>query len=55
MDKTIRKEGYVSDLIEDTAEKWISERDKDQPFCLIVGHKATHSNLDAGHSRFKKI
>lgn len=40
--KTIRKEGYVSDLIEDTAEKWISERDKDQPFCLIVGHKATH-------------
>lgn len=53
--KTIRKEGYVSDLIEDTAEKWISERDKDQPFCHYSRSQSNTSNLDAGHSRFKKI
>ncbi|MDO5608466.1 MAG: sulfatase [Capnocytophaga sp.] len=38
----IRKEGYVSDLIEDTAEKWLDQRDTNKPFCLIIGHKATH-------------
>lgn len=40
--KVVRKEGYVSDIVEDTAEKWLDERDPSKPFCLIIGHKATH-------------
>ncbi|MFC4870866.1 sulfatase [Negadavirga shengliensis] len=39
---TVRKEGYVSDLIQDAAERWLDDRNDDSPFCLIVGHKATH-------------
>lgn len=39
---TKRYEGYVSDVIEDVAEKWLDERDDSKPFCLIIGHKATH-------------
>lgn len=38
----VRKEGYVSDLIEDTSEKWLDGRNPEKPFCLIIGHKATH-------------
>lgn len=35
-------EGYVSDVISDLTVDWLDERESDQPFCLIVGHKATH-------------
>lgn len=35
-------EGYVSDITEDVAEEWLDQRDQDKPFCLIIGHKATH-------------
>lgn len=34
--------GYVTHIIEDKAESWMDERDKDKPFCLFIGHKATH-------------
>lgn len=37
-----RIEGYVSDVVEDAAEKWLNERDTSQPFCLVIGHKNTH-------------
>ena len=37
-----RNEGYVSDVIEDVSENWLNNRDKDKPFCLVIGHKATH-------------
>ena len=37
-----RFEGYVSNLIEDAAEDWLQKRDTSQPFCLVIGHKATH-------------
>ncbi len=37
-----RIEGYVSDVVEDAAEKWLTERDTSQPFCLVIGHKNTH-------------
>ncbi|MFB9864381.1 sulfatase family protein [Rufibacter immobilis] len=37
-----RVEGYVTTVTEDLAENWLSKRDKDKPFCLVVGHKATH-------------
>lgn len=37
-----RQEGYVSNIIEDEVEAWLDHRDKDKPFCLVIGHKATH-------------
>lgn len=37
-----KKEGYVSDVIEDVSESWLDSRDPDKPFCLVIGHKATH-------------
>lgn len=40
--KVVTEQGYVSTVIQDEAEKWLNNRDKDKPFCLIVGHKATH-------------
>lgn len=36
------KEGYVANVIEDDAEKWLDERDTTKPFCLVIGHKNTH-------------
>jgi arylsulfatase A-like enzyme len=35
-------EGYVSNVVEDVAEQWLDKRDTTQPFCLVIGHKATH-------------
>ncbi|MGX5818717.1 sulfatase family protein [Chitinophaga lutea] len=40
--RTIRKEGYATNVITDDAQHWLDGRDKDKPFCLIVGHKAPH-------------
>lgn len=40
--KSIKKEGYVTNLIEDISEEWLDSRDSTKPFCLVVGHKATH-------------
>lgn len=37
-----RHEGYVSNVIEDVAEEWLNKRDTAKPFCLVIGHKATH-------------
>lgn len=37
-----RMEGYVTNLIEDMAEDWLDGRDTSKPFCLVIGHKATH-------------
>lgn len=36
------KEGYVANVVEDEAEKWLDERDTTKPFCLVIGHKNTH-------------
>lgn len=38
----VRNEGYVTDIITNESEKWLDNRDKSKPFCLVVGHKATH-------------
>ena len=40
--KHVREQGYVSNIIEDEAEKWLDRRDMNKPFCLVVGHKAVH-------------
>lgn len=37
-----RIEGYVSNVIEDISEEWLNKRDTTKPFCLVIGHKATH-------------
>ena len=37
-----RIEGYVANVTADVAEEWLEKRDKDKPFCLVIGHKATH-------------
>lgn len=37
-----RINGYVTNIIEDKAENWLDSRDKNKPFCLFIGHKATH-------------
>lgn len=34
--------GYVTNIITDLSENWLSNRNKEKPFCLVVGHKATH-------------
>lgn len=34
--------GYVTDVITDKAINWLNNRKKDQPFCLLVHHKAAH-------------
>ncbi|MDB6151545.1 MAG: sulfatase [Chthoniobacter sp.] len=43
MDSSIKRvEGYASNVIEDAAETWLDKRDETKPFCLVIGHKATH-------------
>lgn len=37
-----RIEGYVTNVIENQSEDWLDKRDKTKPFCLVIGHKATH-------------
>lgn len=37
-----RFEGYVTNVITDVSEKWLDTRDASKPFCLVIGHKATH-------------
>jgi len=43
-----RIEGYVTDIITDIALDWLEKRDKEKPFCLMVQHKAPHSNWMPG-------
>ncbi|WP_290797954.1 sulfatase family protein [Flavihumibacter sp. UBA7668] len=37
-----RINGYATTIIEDIAENWLDGRDTSKPFCLVIGHKATH-------------
>lgn len=41
---TVRHKGYVTNLISDFALEWLDGRDKEKPFFLVVGEKATHRN-----------
>lgn len=34
--------GYCTDIITELATGWLNRRDTAMPFCLVVGHKATH-------------
>ncbi|SJN47556.1 sulfatase [Sphingobacterium sp. JB170] len=35
-------EGYVSSIITDKALGWLDQQESTEPFCLVLGHKATH-------------
>lgn len=39
---TVLNDGYVTNIITDKALHWLDQRPQDQPFCLLVHHKATH-------------
>ena len=42
---TIRKEGYITNLITDMSIDWMeNQRDKNKPFCIFIHHKAIHRN-----------
>lgn len=42
---TIRKHGYITNLITDDAIDWMeNKRDAEKPFCLLIHHKAIHRN-----------
>ncbi|MEI9893153.1 MAG: sulfatase-like hydrolase/transferase [Chthoniobacter sp.] len=38
----IKVDGYVTDIITDTALNWMKQRDKSKPFLLMCHHKAPH-------------
>ena len=40
--KTVRHEGYTTDLITDFSLDWLKNRDKSRPFLLMCQHKAPH-------------
>lgn len=40
----VRREGYCTDIITDTALGWLEERDPEKPFMLMCQHKAPHRN-----------
>ena len=44
MGRRYREKGYATTLITDMAIKWIGNRDKSKPFCILVHHKAPHRN-----------
>jgi arylsulfatase A-like enzyme len=39
---TTKSPGYCTDVITDQALAWISNRDKNKPFCIVIGQKAPH-------------
>ncbi|MEM6782524.1 MAG: sulfatase [Bacteroidota bacterium] len=39
-------EGYTTDLLSDFALAWLEERDEDQPFFLVLSHKAVHAEFE---------
>lgn len=53
-----RYEGYAGTVIGNLAEEWQGNQDTSRPFCLLIGHKATHrtrvpETVDFG--RFDKV
>jgi len=39
-----RDSGYVTDLITEKSIQWLNNRNKNQPFCLLIHQKAPHRN-----------
>ena len=52
---TRRREGYVTDVVTDLALEWLAEgRDADQPFMLMLQHKAPHRSWMPGPDHLTK-
>jgi arylsulfatase A-like enzyme len=45
---TVRREGYVTDIVTDLAIDWLDERQSEKPFFMWLGHKAPHRNWMPG-------
>lgn len=43
---TIKRKGYVSDVITDLGIEWLEKRDKTKPFFLMLHHKAPHDMFE---------
>ncbi|MBS1576377.1 MAG: DUF4976 domain-containing protein, partial [Bacteroidetes bacterium] len=39
---TVRMNGYITEVISDLVFSWLDKREKDKPFFLVIGEKATH-------------
>ncbi len=50
-ERTVKYEGYATDLITDFSLEWLKNRDPDRPFMLMCHHKAPHApwTPDAKH------
>jgi len=46
MGKRINKKGYVTEIITEDALRWLKTYNYDQPFCLMVQHKAPHADWE---------
>jgi len=53
--KRVRKEGYVTDIITDTALDWLkNKRDQNKPFCLLYHQKAPHREWMPAEKYYKE-
>jgi arylsulfatase B len=52
--KSVREEGYTTDLIASEATRWLRECDKTKPFLLYVPFNAPHTPLEAPQERIRK-
>ena len=46
MGENITREGYVTDIITEQAAAWIENYNYDEPFCLLLHHKAPHADWE---------
>jgi arylsulfatase B len=52
--KSVREEGYSTDLIAGEATRWLRGRDRSRPFLLYVPFNAPHSPLEAPEALIRK-
>lgn len=54
--ETVRKEGYVTDIITDTTLDWLQNaRDPNKPFCVLYHHKAPHREWEPAPRHFREF
>ena len=42
----VERDGYITDILTGYAVDWLSDRDDDEPFLLILSHKAVHAEFE---------
>lgn len=54
--ETVRKEGYVTDIITDTTLDWLQNtRDPEKPFCVLYHHKAPHREWEPAPRHYREF